>query len=616
MKPELLLTRFRRTPRPSPQKEAVPFVPKEAPSPGTPMPGSGSVLTIPHHHYPADGPTVLGFSYANDLLLEGAIDTTGTATAAAQATANTALANAATAQAAANAAQADADTAQATGTLAITYAGTPRRRLLIDSPPACLSDTCYLWRNFATTGQRANEYEIYIPFQGERFAVYSFQDYIAGAGGARYFGRLKEGVPVVNLPSNDGTVTKVGTWAASANAAAYNGTNLQSSTAGDTMTATVTGHTLILRCMTTTNAGFATVSIDGDFTAATRLPAVTQTEVDAGWFSSGDIGKRYLETYSVLLYEDEHFVLAEGLTDTAHTVVVRVQGTRRSGSSANRVYVSAFAAATSGTLLTDANASMGYTRDVTNLRTGTNFSAMDIVSEYAPSASPTNFQFLGNNHGFETLVAQQWLVDGSVSTPTSGSYVAGREIKHELKTNLTHPDTGATVVATKRTSYVARADRQAQMSCRYRLAWKNAGAIKSGYAGMMHVGTHARVNSTGHILQQTEFNRLMVGDVILTSFANDNETALATQKTSTAAAFSTAHDTVACLHIPRTDLNVNAYALSTSGLFVQDRSDFTEKFYAARSLPGANETVTAATVHNGEIWWRVFRVADANSRLG
>jgi hypothetical protein len=612
------LTRYRPHPSLNTQRQQL-VAPAAPPMPGLPAPGSGASLVIPAHHYPADGPTVLGFCYANDLLLNTAIqglDTTSSAAAAAaQSTANTALANAATAQTTANTGVTNAATAQTTADNAVTYAGTPRRRLLTDSPPAVLSETCYLWRNFATTGQRANEYEIYIPFQGERFAVYSFQDYIAAAGGARYFGRLKEGVPVVNLPSNDVSVTKVGTWAASANTAAYNGTNLQSSTAGDTITATVTGHTLILRCMTTTNAGFATVSIDGDFTAATRLPAVTQTEVDAGWFLSGDIGKRYLETYAVLLYEDEHIVLAEGLADTAHTVVVRVQGTRRSGSSANRVYVSAFAAATSGTLLTDSNASMGYTRDVTNLRTGSNFSAMDITSEYTPDGF-TNYQFLGNNHGNETLVAQQFLVDGVVSAPSSGAYVAGREIKSELSTNMTHPSTGATVVASKRTSYVARADRQAQMSCRYRLAWKNPGTIQSGYAGMMHLGTHARVFNTGPVLKQTEFDRLMVGDTILTSFSADNETALGLQKTSTAAAWSTAHDTVAVLHIPRTDLNVDAYSRSTSGLFVQDRSDFTEKFYAARSLAGANETVTAATVHNGEIWWRVFRVANANSRLG
>lgn len=570
------LTRYRR------QFRTAPAVVEEMPPPpGLPPPPGAASVAAPYHNYPADGPTVLGYTVTQLQALDTSVQT-----------------------------------AQTSADLGITYAGTPRRRLLTDSPPATLSDTCYLWRNFATTGQRANEYEIYIPFQDERFAVYSFQDYIAAAGGARYFGRLKEGVPVVNLPSNDVSVTKVGTWAASANAAAYNGTNLQSSTAGDTMTATVTGHTLILRCMTTTNAGFATVSIDGDFTAATRLPAVTQTEVDAGWFLTGDIGKRYLETYSVLTYEDEHFVLAEGLTDTAHTVVVRVQGTRRSTSSANRVYVSAFAAATSGTLLTDSNASMGYTRDVTNLRTGSNFSAMDIVSEYAPSSSPTNFQFLGNNHGHETLVSQQWLVDGAASTPASGAYVSGREIKHELKTDLTHPDTGATVVATKRTSYVARADRQAQMSCRYRMAWRNPGAIKSGYMGMMHVGTHARVFNTGPVLKQTEFDRLMVGDTILTSFSADNETALGLQKTSTAAAWSTAHDTVACLFIPRTDLNVDGYAIPVSGLFVQDRSDFTEKFYAARSLPGGNETITAATVHSGEIWWRVFRIANADDRLG
>ncbi len=576
MRPELSLTQFRRLWNPDLQEEATPFAP---PPPGLPPPGVSSI-SAPTHNYPVEGPTVLGYTVTELEALDTAVQT----------------------------AQTQAD-------LGITYAGTPRRRLLTDSPPAVLDDTCYLWRNFATTGQRANEYEVYIPFQDERFAVYSFQDYIAAAGGARYFGRLKEGVPVVNLPSNDVSVTKVGTWAASANAAAYNGTNLQSSTAGDTMTATVTGHTLFIRCMTTTNAGFATVSIDGDFTAATRLPVVTQTEVDAGWFLSGDIGKRYLETYSVLTYEDEHFVLAEGLTDTAHTIVVRVQGTRRSTSSANRVYVSAFAAATSGTLLTDSNASMGYTRDVTNLRTSSNFSAMDIVFEYTPDGF-TNYQFLGNNHGHETLVAQSFLVDGVASTPASGAYVAGREVKHELKTDITHPDTGATVVGTKRTSYVARADKQSQMSCRYRMAWKNPGTIKSGYMGMMHVGTHARVFNTGPVLKQTEFDRLMVGDTILTSFSADDETSLALQKTSTAAAWSTAHDTVACLHLPRTDLNVNAYAIPTSGLFVQDRADFTEKFYAARSLPGGNETVTAATVHTGEIWWRVFRVADAKNRLG
>lgn len=495
---------------------------------------------------------------------------------------------------------------------AASVARADRRQLLTLAPPAVLDETCYLWRNFATTGARANEYEIYVPFAEGRFGVYSFRDHIAASGGCIYFGRMKEGVPVINLPSNDAAVTKAGSWSASANAAAYNGTSLRSNAAGDTMTATVTGHTLILRAFTTTNGGFGTVSIDGSFTAATRLPAFTQADVDAGYCASGDIGKRYCQFYSIV-YEDEHFVLAEGLSDAAHTVQIRVQGTKLAASSDTRVYVAGFAGATAGTKVTDVNASMGYTREITNLRTASNFSAMDLVPEYTPNGF-TNYQFLGNNHGNETLAAQQFLVDGVVSAPASGAYVAGSVIKSELSTNLTHPDTGATVVAAKRSNFVARADRAAQLSCRYRLQYKNAGTNRAAYFGMMHVGTHTYGGT--NTLQQTEFNRFLVGDTLISSFSANNESQLGLSHSDIIAAFSTAHDTVAVLSMPRVDLNVDGYSRAGSGAFIQDRADFTEKGYLIRSSASGLESVSPSTVHAGEVQWRVFRVANANARIG
>lgn len=486
-----------------------------------------------------------------------------------------------------------------------------RRRLLLEASAAPLDETVYLWRNFATTGARSNEHEVYVPMHGGRYAVYTFKDYIASSGGALYFGRMKEGLPVVNLASNDASVTKVGTWAASANAAAYNGTSLQSSTAGDTMTATVTGHTLILRAFVTTNGGFGTVAIDGDFTAANRLPAVTQTEVDAGYFASGDIGKRYIECYSANVYEDEHFVLAEGLSDAAHTVQVRVQGTKRAASTATRVYVAGFASATAGTKVTDANASMGYVRDVTNLRSGNTFSKMTLAPEFSPTGF-TNYQYMGGNHGNETLVSQQFLVDNVVSAPAAGVYVSGREVQSLLVSNLTHPSTGATVVAAKRGNYVARGDRDGTLAYRFQLVWKNAGTARNSYYGMLHLGRRPYPTAT---LENPDFPRFLVGNTPVLNPTANNESAQGLTAADVVAAYSSAHDTVAVVHLPRLDLSVDAFSRAGTGAFVQDRSDGTEKVYFARSSTLQTEAIAAGTLHAGEIRWRLLRIPSAATRL-
>lgn len=101
------LTQFRSQRRPvSLQPEAQPFLPAIS-MPGLPAPGAASV-SLPGHTYPADGPTVLGYTVtqlqALDTTVQGLSSTSSAAAAAAQSTADTALTNAATAQTTANSA--------------------------------------------------------------------------------------------------------------------------------------------------------------------------------------------------------------------------------------------------------------------------------------------------------------------------------------------------------------------------------------------------------------------------------------------------------------------------------------------------------------------------------
>ena len=148
--------------------------------------------------------------------------------------------------------------------------------------PQRLADV-YLWRNFATVGARANEYEVCVPFANDagtlRYAVYGFREY---TGGVLHIGRIKEGLVVRNTWHNAGGVVKTGAWSTTTHGAiAGPGTAAFSNTAGDTIATTVSGHTLLVRAYTNVNGGFGVVGIDGDYTAAHRLPIVTAADFKA-----------------------------------------------------------------------------------------------------------------------------------------------------------------------------------------------------------------------------------------------------------------------------------------------------------------------------------------------
>jgi hypothetical protein len=534
-----------------------------------------------------------------------------------------------------------------------------------------------LWRNFATSGARSGEYEIYVPFGTElgsaRFGVYSFGAY---TGGVMHLGRIKEGVVVVNKWHNDGTVTKTGSWSSTSNATAIPGpgTAAYSATAGDTIQATVTGHTLIVRGYTNINGGFGLVAIDGDYSAAAWLPEVTSgdfkaitnvvsgpggvcrvtcaghgfatgatvlvenaggvtglnnlrhtiTSIDAntfdcdgstfggtytsggtaGYFAQADLGRRVLNTYSISISAfDEHFTLVEGLADGAHTITLRATGTAQAGgASGRRCYAVGFAAASAGQRLTDANASMGYLRDIVNHRASNAYSAIVSAIDYTPTGF-SNYQFLGEIHGNEAAVSLAWKVDGATVTPAAGELLAGSVLRLERTTTLSHPSTGATV-ATKVAEYQAAAGQPDALRCGQTITWSNAGTVRSGYHGMLPIADHPRTTS---VLRQLPFNRALVGETLINSLTADNDSQLASSQATRVEFFhASAHRLRVRATMPAPDKNVNGWSDPSSQAFVQDRSDRVDKAYFARSANGA-EAVAVNDVHASETGWHVWR---------
>ena len=73
------------------------------------------------------------------------------------------------------------------------------------------------------------------------------------------------------------------------------------------------GPIVAVRSFNTTNGGFGIVSIDGDFTRATRLPAFTDADYAGGLCRSTDVGKRYICGYSAAP-QSECVTIADDLT--------------------------------------------------------------------------------------------------------------------------------------------------------------------------------------------------------------------------------------------------------------------------------------------------------------
>lgn len=214
--------------------------------------------------------------------------------------------------------------------------------------------SCYLWRNFATGGNRSgNEYDVYVPYERLddgtiRYGMYTFMRIVSGTTGVMHLAKIKLGLPVLNIWH--AAHTKVGTWTTTVDTARIpnDGILARSSTAGDYIEGSVTGHTVFVRYATITNGGFGLVSLDGDFTAAKMLPAVKTQDfatitaalnnVDGTWTFTTSAAHGFSTGASIIIEDTVGLTGANAthlnitvLTATTFKVTATITGTWTSG---------------------------------------------------------------------------------------------------------------------------------------------------------------------------------------------------------------------------------------------------------------------------------------------
>jgi len=215
-------------------------------------------------------------------------------------------------------------------------------------------------------------------------------------------------------------MTLVGTWVVSA---PYQ----YSLTATDTATYVFTGTRLRLDYLEATNAGIATITIDG-------APANLVPTLDCYGVSGSTISVD----------------VADELTDATHTVVVTVTGTKHASSSDFRIYIHDVQGLRVYTPLTDAAGSTvktafdGFSNVASTYYKLTN-SAMDYAIAFRLNSSgAASTPFIGSVHGYEerqTIIAY---VDGKDISlldiaPYDGMFT-GSTIQIVQTTKIRHPD--------------------------------------------------------------------------------------------------------------------------------------------------------------------------------
>lgn len=458
-----------------------------------------------------------------------------------------------------------------------------------DLKPAA-SGLTWLWKNGATTTANAGSWWVYVPVTKEGdYAVFGFGTWgIAGA--IPHLGRFNYGKIGSCKAHGAASVTKTGTWTTSSLDYAAGGSAAWSSTAGNRISAVVTGHTLVIRSVALTNGGYGVVSIDGDWTAATRLPAFTQADADAGLCRSTDVGKRYIQTgANGLTFPDYHIPLAEGLADTAHTIVVEATGTKPSYTSAARCYVAEFV----GCSAADVGQSLAVgTRCIAHIERindylGTGASAMLYTPEIEKALATETYEFLGEIHAASTLVGSIVVDVDAVdrSGAAAGSYYSGNTVLIRVVNTLASTDATGTPVAKKSQTLTFSRFLAAPLVAKEKVDWLVDKRVRAGYTAHLSLGSQ-RPQAGSQALENTRWNQIKIGswDSVPSDLAAQDAAQHGNVRSLLAVASSTLHTRKAW--VAHLDGGAGLDYFSHSGpdnVFVIDRPDGSDKIYFTRS---------------------------------
>jgi len=353
------------------------------------------------------------------------------------------------------------------------------------------------------------------------------------------------------------------------------------------------------------------VAIDGDWTAASRLPAFTADDFTAGLCRVSDVGKRYINTGTAAALSDHHFVLADGLSDASHVVTFETTGTKLSGSSAVRSYIGGVV----GCSASDVGQSLiSGTRVIANIESlhnpnGNGASAM-VFTPDVEKATPGTYEFIGDIHGSETLEAFEVYVDGvDKSVISAGTYASGSVAQVRIVSTVASTDASATPVFRKAMTFSASAKQKIPLSVFWKINWLVKKRVRTSYVLMMPIGVINENSYTASTIN-TRFDRVSFSDydAIPSDLSTNNNTDHGNVVAMSAIATSSLHDVKAYACMLDGGAGIGYFSLSAPyNVFLNDRSDGYDKIYFARCSQQNVETFEVGDVISGAVGFGMIK---------
>jgi hypothetical protein len=363
------------------------------------------------------------------------------------------------------------------------------------TPASGFVPSCHVYRASDSSYTEKQAFWVYVPLGDGWYDGYRISRWDAvSAEKAPNVGRHAIARMGKYLAHDNAAASKSGSWTNTTADYVHQSKMTQSSTVdGYVQFADVVGASFVLRCPRMSSLGCAVVSIDGDFTAANRLPTFTAADETAGKCRAEDVGRRYIDFYAGTTVGDVHIPLADGLADAAHTVRITVTGTKRAAASGVQVRLAglvgisaADAAAPPGT-----GFALGH---VENVFTSTGLGGEQALPVFAvETTTPGTYQFAGGVHsggsdGIETVVSWSMFAEStSIVSLSAGTYATGRSVTSKLVSTLATSDAPATVAVTKTQDVVWSAANEAPMTAKTKFVFAEARKIRDSYTAMMSI---------------------------------------------------------------------------------------------------------------------------------
>ena len=456
-------------------------------------------------------------------------------------------------------------------------------------------DVCWVYRASDTAFTEREAHWIYVPrnegwYDASRISRYDIATQKAPNMGRRAIARMSQYV------AHD-AATKVGSWASTVPNYVHQSKLASTSTAGDTITWTgIVGSSFVLRCTFQAACGYAVVSIDGSYTTANRLPTFTAADLTASKCRAQDVGRAYINFTASTTVADVHVQIADGLADSAHTVVVECTGTKQPSAGGVQIRLAGMCAVSAAV----AGDSPGATRAFAHVEDiyTSDLSGEQMLPVFAIETLTTGtYQFVGGVHsggsdGIETLVS--WSLKSAsadLSALAAGTYQSAQALILDVQSTLATSDASVVAVASKDMRVVFSTRARAPVTASTRYGFQVERRILGAYPGMLSLRTRDMLTGS---LGNRRWPRMQFGLYRVDSLGANNGFV----------GYVPAYDCVAqslgghVAYLVNLHPEPREYAFGGRGAFVND----TESFQYSKMYLSAADDYTPQTMRVGDTW--------------